>query len=334
MQVHRDYSLKSLNTFGVEARAKLFVRFEDTDVLAEALALDQRRMILGGGSNMLFTKDFDGLVLKNEISGIEILEEDSDSVLVQAGAGENWHAFVRFCIENNWAGLENLSLIPGNVGAAPMQNIGAYGVELKEHFAYLEAYEIASGKIKSFDKSACEFDYRSSIFKTWAKGEYVICKVAFRLSKQASLNTSYGAINQELERLGIEQPGIKDVSRAVINIRQSKLPDPRVIGNAGSFFKNPVVDKSFLKTLQLEYPDMPSYAAGENLYKVPAGWLIERAGWKGKRFGNYGIHEKQALVLVNYGGSSGAEIFQLSADILQDIRDKFGITLEREVNII
>lgn len=333
MDLKHHHSLKAFNTFGIDARAKLFVRFSEPDELAEALTLDESRLILGGGSNILLRKDFDGLVLKNEVSGIDILSEDDDSVIVKVGAGENWHSFVMHCIQKGWAGLENLSLIPGNVGAAPMQNIGAYGVELKHCFHELEAYELASGKLKRFGNEACEFAYRSSIFKTWARGQYVICSVSFKLSKTPQVNTSYGAIEQELERMGVTDPGIREVSQAVINIRQSKLPDPKVIGNAGSFFKNPVIDKAQFEKLQAEYPNIPSYPAGEKV-KVPAGWLIETAGWKGKRFDNYGVHEKQALVLVNYGGSSGDQIFELSTRILEDIKDRFGIELEREVNIV
>ena len=263
--VQKHVSLKAYNTFGIDARAKLFVRFSEPDELAEALTLDESRLILGGGSNILLRKDFDGLVLKNEVRGSVILSEDDDSVIVKVGAGENWHSFVMHCIEHGWAGLENLSLIPGSVGAAPMQNIGAYGVELKHCFHELEAYELSSGKLKRFNNAACEFGYRSSIFKTWAKGEYIICWVSFKLSKRVKLNTSYGAIEQELERMGVNDPGIREVSQAVINIRRSKLPDPKVIGNAGSFFKNPVIDKAQFEKLQVsQYSLLPCGRQGES----------------------------------------------------------------------
>ena len=334
MKVQHNYSLKSHNTFGIDAKAKLFASFQNLEELREALSVDETRLVLGGGSNILLTKDFDGLALKNELRGIEIREENDDEVLVKVGAGENRHEFVLYCIKQGWPGLENLSLIPGSVGAAPMQNIGAYGIELKDSFDSLEAVEISSGKVQEFGNKTCEFGYRSSIFKTRVKGQYIICSVNFRLKKKSALNTSYGAIESELERLGISDPGIADVSQAVINIRQSKLPDPKQIGNAGSFFKNPVLEKSFFEMLKKEFPNIPSYANPDGRVKVPAGWLIEQAGWKGKRFGAYGVHQNQALVLVNYGGAQGADIFQLSADILEDIREKFSVRLEREVNIV
>ncbi|MFY7943793.1 MAG: UDP-N-acetylmuramate dehydrogenase, partial [Crocinitomicaceae bacterium] len=271
---------------------------------AEALNLrkaNEPLLILGGGSNLLLTKDFEGLVLKNEILGFNLIEETETDVIVEAGAGEVWHQFVLKCLEQNFAGLENLSLIPGSVGASPMQNIGAYGVEIKDVFEYLDAYEISTGEIKRFSKEDCAFGYRESVFKNIYKDQYVICKVAFRLSKNPKINTSYGAIESELQKMGISDPTIHDVSNAVIAIRQSKLPDPAVLGNAGSFFKNPVVPESLVEKIKASYPDVPNYPAESGKRKLAAGWLIETAGWKGKTIETYGVHKLQALVLVNYG---------------------------------
>lgn len=323
------------NTFGIQSTAKLFSIITCVDDIStiRSSILKENLLVLGGGSNVLFTKDFDGLVLKNEIKGIKILTETSTEVLLESGAGENWHEFVLFCIENNFGGLENLSLIPGCVGASPMQNIGAYGVEVKNTFESLQAYHIPSGEIHTFNNADCKFGYRESIFKNKYKGQYIILSVVFRLFKNPKVNTTYGAIEKELEKLHIPSPTIKDVSNAVINIRTSKLPNPKEIGNAGSFFKNPVVDKKIAKILQESYPDIPTYSATNNMEKIAAGWLIEKAGWKGYRFENFGVHKNQALVLVNYGGSKGKEIYNLSEEILRDVQAKFGIVLEREVNI-
>ena len=249
------------------------------------------------------------------------------------GAGENWHEFVLHAIENQWAGIENLSLIPGNVGASPMQNIGAYGVEIKDVFHSLRAYHLPTGEVHTFKHSDCEFGYRESVFKRKYKGQYVILSVTYRLLKKPNLSLDYGAIKAELERMKVATPDISSVSQAVINIRQSKLPDPKVIGNAGSFFKNPVIDKSEFEELKMKYPDMASYPVSEEQVKVAAGWLIDKAGWKGRRFDKYGVHERQALVLVNYGGAVGMDIYNLSEEIMEDIYEKFGIHLEREVNV-
>ena len=334
--IQKHVNLKPYNTFGIEVFAAGFARFSSTFELKKILEENtfSQLLILGGGSNLLLTKDFDGLVLKNEIQGFKILEETDENVIVEAGAGENWHEFVLNCIEKGYAGVENLSLIPGSVGASPMQNIGAYGVEIKDVFHHLIAYHIATGEMHTFDKEACQFGYRESVFKTSFKGQYVICRVAFELSKSPEINTSYGAIETELKEKNIVEPTICDVSNAVISIRQSKLPDPKVIGNAGSFFKNPVVDESIVQEIQKNYPDVPNYPASNGRRKLAAGWLIEQAGWKGKTFDTFGVHKLQALVLVNYGGSTGNQIYSLSSEIIKSIEEKFGVTLEREVNIL
>ena len=334
--IEKNIPLQAFNTFGFNETAEEFARFNSTEELTELLQHNKNKplFILGGGSNILLTKKVEGLVLKNDIKGIKIIEENDDFVIVESGAGEIWHNFVVHCINQNWSGLENLSLIPGSVGASPMQNIGAYGVEIKDVFAYLLAYNIASEKIEKFDAEQCKFGYRESIFKQSLKGKYVICHVAFKLSKQAIKNTTYGAIEDELNKLGISNPSIQDISKAVIAIRQSKLPDPALIGNAGSFFKNPIVPETIVDTLKEIYPDIPNYPSVTGMRKLAAGWLIEKAGWKGKSYGNYGVHKNQALVLVNYGGSTGKEVFDLSSEIIRDIKTKFNIELEREVNIM
>lgn len=334
--ISENISLKPFNTFGIDVKTKYFSAFSSVEELQSLLETRNGLplLILGGGSNLLLTKDFDGLVLKNEIRGIEIVFEDEKEVVIRAGAGEVWHDFVLFCISNGFSGVENLSLIPGSVGASPMQNIGAYGVEIKNVFEKLEAYEISTGEIHTFTNAECEFGYRESIFKRKVKDKYIITQVYYRLSKQSQLNTTYGAIEAELKAQNIQHPTIKDVSNAVIVIRSSKLPDPKQIGNAGSFFKNPVVDENIYKAILEKYPDAPAYPAETGKVKMPAGWLIETAGWKGKTFSNYGVHTKQALVLVNYGGATGQEIYDLSSQIVKNIFDEFGILLEREVNIL
>ena len=333
--IQTNKNLKEYNTFGISVKAEMFAVFSSIEELKQILSFrnDKKLLVLGGGSNLLLTKDFDGLVIKNEIKRFEVIEETAIEVIVESGAGENWHEFVLNCIDKGFGGIENLSLIPGSVGASPMQNIGAYGVEIKDVFESLSAYHIASGEIHYFDKTKCEFGYRESIFKNKVKGEYIILTVTFRLTKNPTINSSYGAINEQLKVMGIQVPTIKELSAAVIAIRQSKLPDPKIIGNAGSFFKNPTVEITLLEQIQKNYPDIPNYPA-LNGRKLAAGWLIEKAGWKGRTFDNYGVHKLQALVLVNYGNCTGQEIFDLSSQIIQDVFEKFGVLLEREVNIL
>ncbi len=342
MQIQENISLKHYNTFGIDAKARLFAGFKDIDELTELVTHNPKPVtfILGGGSNILFTKDFNGLVLKNEITGIQKLHEDAEYIYVRAGAGENWHRFVLHCINNNMAGAENLSLIPGNVGAAPMQNIGAYGVELKEIFWNLEAFHLRERKIKTFTLSECEFGYRDSIFKRRYKDQFVILNVVFRMHKHPIFHTSYGAVEQELEKMGIKNLSIAAISQAIINIRTSKLPDPAVIGNAGSFFKNPSVDNEKFQYLKSKFPNIVGYKNADGTVKLAAAWLIEHCGpknnisWKGFRRGDAGCHEKQALVLVNYGNAKGKDVYDLSEEIKQSVKEKFDVELEREVNMI
>jgi len=338
MNIIENYPLLKLNTFGIDVKAKYFTSINTINELIEVTKTnvfkDLELLILGGGSNILFTKDFDGLVILNNIKGKEIIEQNQQSIFLKIGAGENWHELVMYCVDNGWGGIENLSLIPGNTGTAPMQNIGAYGVEIKETFVELEALEISSGKIVKFNNSDCEFGYRESVFKNKMKNQYIILNITLELKKNPVLNINYGDVKAILESQNIKNPDIKEVSNAIISIRQSKLPDPKKIGNSGSFFKNPIVSLNLLELIKKKYPNVVNYEINENEFKIAAGWLIERAGWKGKKFNNYGVHEKQALVLVNYGLANGMEIFELSEKIILDIKDKFGIKLEREVNII
>lgn len=336
MQVQENISLKPYNTFGIDARAHYFSSFHSVKELNQLTTQNSRLgvLILGGGSNILFTKDFDGLVLKNEIDGIEKIKEDENYVYIKCGAGINWHQFVLHCIENNWAGLENLSLIPGCVGASPMQNIGAYGVEVKDVFHELTAFHLEEKGNYTFKLKDCEFGYRESIFKRKYKNQFVIIDVTYRLSKQPQFNTSYGAIEQELEKMGVKELSIQVISQAVINIRSSKLPDPKDIGNAGSFFKNPSVAKEKFSQLKQQFENIVGYENADGTMKLAAGWLIEQCGWKGFRSGDAGVHAKQALVLVNYGNAGGDEIFALSKKIMDSVKSKFRVQLEREVNII
>lgn len=338
IEFQQDVSLKPYNTFGINARAAHFFEFTTVEDLKNALAqhrAEDKLLILGGGSNVLLTSDFDGLVLKNGLRGIELVSEDKNHVWVKAMAGENWHRFVMHCIERGQAGVENLSLIPGTVGAAAMQNIGAYGVEIEQVFESLEAVEIATNEIHTFDHAACEFGYRESIFKRAAKGQYVIISVLFKLNKQPKFNTCYGAIRETLEAMKVKELSLRAVSDAVIKIRQRKLPDPAKIGNAGSFFKNPTIDKADYERLRVKFPSIPGYQqpAGDQV-KVPAAWLIEQTGWKGLTFGEIGVHKNQPLVLVNYGEGKGADLKALACKIRASVAEKFGIELNPEVNIV
>jgi len=343
MQIQENFSLKSYNTFRIEAKAKYFSTFSNVEQLNELLTNDLPigqagyrlpTLILGGGSNILFTKDYEGLVLKNEIKGMEVVKEDDEHVYVRTGAGENWHLFVLHCIKNNWAGVENLSLVPGNVGASPMQNIGAYGVEIREVFHELKAFHLKEKANYTFTLKDCGFGYRDSVFKNKYKDQFVILNVTYRLNKKPKFNTSYGAIEKELERMGVKELSIQAISQAVINIRSSKLPDPAVVGNAGSFFKNPSVAKEKFQQLQSQFPNIVGNENADGTIKLAAAWLIEQCGWKGFRRGDAGCHEKQALVLVNYGNAKGEEIYRLSDEIMQSVKEKFDVALEREVNII
>jgi UDP-N-acetylmuramate dehydrogenase len=337
MQIHTNFSLKKYNTFGIEAKARQFVSVQSVDELITVLNenLTTKKFILGGGSNMLLTQDIDALVIHLDLKGKKIIDENDDFVWVESQGGENWHEFVIWTIDQNFGGLENLSLIPGNVGTTPIQNIGAYGVEIKDTFVLCEAIHIETQELIIFTNEKCKFGYRESIFKNEVKDEFIITSVVFKLTKKEhKLNTSYGAIEAELEKQHISNPTLKDVSNAVISIRQSKLPDPKELGNSGSFFKNPVILKTDFEKIQQKFPEMPHYVVSETEVKVPAGWLIEQAGFKGKRFGDAGIHKNQALVLVNYGNATGQEILAVAKDIQATIEAAFSISIQTEVNII
>ena len=337
LKLEENFSLKQYNSFGIDIRAayfcELYSRLDLQAAISDGL-FKKTFLILGGGTNMLFTRDFPGVVFHNNLKGIEVVSESDTVVLVRAAGGELWHNLVHYCVERNWGGIENLSLIPGTVGAAPMQNIGAYGVELKDVFHSLEATDILSGEVKHFNYDDCNFGYRNSVFKNVLKDKYFITAVTLELNKDPLVNITYGAIKDVLIAKGITNPGIKDVSEAVISIRRSKLPDPADLGNAGSFFKNPEIPAHKFQILKTEFPDMPSYPAAQGMIKIPAGWLIEQCGWKGKRIGNTGAHKHQALVLVNYGSASGKEIYDLALQISQSVRDKFDVVINPEVNVI
>ena len=337
MTIHPNFSLKKYNTFGIEAKAKQFVAVHSTEDLKTILQqyAAEPKFILGGGSNMLLTQDIKALVIHVDLKGKKILKEDEDFVWVESMAGENWHEFVLWTIDQNFGGLENMSLIPGNVGTTPVQNIGAYGTEIKDTFVSCEAINSATQEMKTFTKEECRFGYRESIFKHEVKDQFIITSVVFKLTKRNhDINISYGDITKELEKQGVITPTLKDVSNAVIAIRQSKLPDPKELGNSGSFFKNPIIPKETYEKIKALHPEMPHYVVSETDVKVPAGWLIERAGFKGKRFGDAGIHKNQALVLVNYGNATGQEILKVSKDIQATVLKEFGIAIEAEVNVI
>lgn len=337
MQTIINFPLKEHNTFGIDAYAKQYISITSEKQLATILKEKQTSdlFILGGGSNMLLTKNIEALVLHINIKGIKIIKEDDDFAWIESKAGENWHAFVLYSINHDFGGLENLSLIPGNVGTTPIQNIGAYGAEIKDTLVHCDAIEITNGKTVRFSNLDCNFGYRESIFKKEQKGNYIITAVTFKLSKKKhKINIDYGDIKKELEQLGIKNPTIKQISDAVTSIRKSKLPDPKQLGNCGSFFKNPIISKNQYQLVQKEFPNMPSYYFGTDLVKVPAGWLIENAGFKGKRFGDAGVHFNQALVIVNYGNATGNELLQLSKKIQETVLQKFKIGIEAEVNIL
>lgn len=339
MEIQKDIDLYPFNTFKIHALARYLavVRTpkDAQDIFRSEMFSNNRSMILGGGSNILLTGDFDGLVIKNEILGREILEETGTSITLKVGAGENWHQLVLFCVDRNYGGIENLSLIPGTVGAAPMQNIGAYGVEIKDVIHRVESIEIETGSLHSFTREECRFGYRESIFKQELKGRHFISSVTLSLTKtNHRFNTSYGAIGEVLKAKNQKEPTLRAISDAVIDIRRSKLPDPEVIGNAGSFFKNPSVEPEKFALLKKEYPTLPSFPGEHGGIKIPAAWLIEQCGWKGKTLENIGVHKHQALVLVNYGGGDGKKILHLAKDIQLSVMEKFGINLHPEVNVV
>lgn len=337
MQIQSNFSLKPFNTFGIEAKAKSFVAVHSLDDLKTVLAAHaaEPKFILGGGSNMLLTQDINALVIHIDLKGKRILKEDDDFVWVESMAGENWHEFVLWTIDQNFGGLENMSLIPGNVGTTPVQNIGAYGTEIKDTFVSCDAMKIDDQTLRTFSKEDCRFGYRESIFKQEAKNQYIITSVVFKLTKRNhNINTSYGDITKELALQNVSVPTLKDVSNAVIAIRQSKLPDPKVLGNSGSFFKNPVISRSHFEKVQAQFPEIKFFEVSPTEVKVPAGWLIEQAGYKGFRKGDAGVHKNQALVLVNYGSATGQEILALSREVQQAVFDKYSIAIEAEVNVI
>jgi UDP-N-acetylmuramate dehydrogenase len=337
MEIQTNFSLKNYNTFGIEAKANQFVAVHNTTELRNILEQNKskKKFILGGGSNMLVTQDIDALVIHVDLKGKKIIKEDDDFVWVESQAGENWHEFVLWTINQNLGGLENMSLIPGNVGTTPVQNIGAYGTEIKDTFDSCEAMTIENQEIKTFTKVECRFGYRESVFKNEAKDQYIITSVVFKLTKRNhKINVSYGDISGELTKNNITNPTLKDVSDAVIAIRKSKLPDPKELGNSGSFFKNPILSKTDFEEIHQKFPEMKFYEVSATEVKVPAGWLIEQAGFKGKRFGDAGIHKNQALVLVNYGNATGKEILDVSKNIQETIFKTFGIHIEAEVNVI
>lgn len=334
--IKENISLKKYNTFGIDVKTRFFVECSSVKELSDFLAVYQKQklplMILGGGSNVLFTKDFDGYILRSFIKGIDIIDETSEYIKLRVGAGEDWDEFVGYCVEHNWGGVENLSLIPGNVGTCPIQNIGAYGVEAKDVIADVETLEIETLKVNRFKNEECNFGYRNSIFKSKLKGKQIITHISFNLKKQPVFKLDYGNLQEELKQF--DSINLQSIRQAVIDIRNAKLPKPEDIGNSGSFFKNPVIESSKADKLKKQFVDMPSYTQGEGLVKIPAGWLIEKAGWKGKRIGDAGVHDKQALVIVNYGKASGTEIYELAKEIQKSVKNMFDINLDMEVNIV
>ncbi|MCF2504033.1 UDP-N-acetylmuramate dehydrogenase [Dyadobacter sp. CY107] len=338
MQIQSNFSLRNFNTFGLESTASFFAEVgsveELTEILRDPLWQQTAKFILGGGSNVLFTQNVNALVIHPAMKGIDKIEEDKDHIWLKVGAGESWHGFVMHCVEHNYGGVENLSLIPGTVGAAPMQNIGAYGVEIKDVVESVETVSIDEGQKRIFSNKECEFGYRESIFKKALKNQFVVTGVTFVLNKKPVINVGYGDVQKTLAEMNVSNPTIADVSQAIITIRRSKLPDPAQIGNAGSFFKNPEISSEQYNSLKQLFPEMPGYTVSETMVKVPAGWLIEQAGWKGYRQGSIGVHQKQALVLVNYGGGNGNEIRELAGTIQLSVETKYGIRLSPEVNFI
>lgn len=337
MNILENYDLSKLNTFGIKAKASFFIEINTEDDVAELFSLDlfkkKEKLFLGGGSNVLFTKDFDGIVVINKLKGIEIIGEDENTVLVKSMGGEAWNDLVSFSVDKGYWGIENLALIPGSVGATPVQNIGAYGVEIKETLVSVEAYEIETGKKKIFSNEECKFGYRDSVFKNELKGKYFISAMILKLNKKENLNSNYKALQDYLKKNNLQIKNSKDVSNAISEIRKTKLPDPKDLGSAGSFFKNVYVDQNKFKELKEKYLDMPSFTEGE-MIKIPAGWLVEACGWKGKKVGNVGVYDKQALVLVNLGGATGQEIKNLSDEIIDSVYKKFGVKITPEVNLI
>jgi len=338
MQILKDYSLKSFNTFKINVSAKYFAKINSTEdiskILSDQKLKAEKKFILGGGSNILFTKNYDGLIINVAVPGINIVDDDNDSVLIEAGGGVTWNDLVKFCVDKNFGGIENLTLIPGSVGAAPIQNIGAYGQEVSDIFISLDGFLLDAGENKTFSKDECQFSYRTSIFKKELKNKLIVTSIRLRLSKNPKLLTSYGSIEEILSIQKIINPTIKDISKVIAWIRQGKLPDVNEIGNAGSFFKNPVINKKLFDSLKKDFPGIISFPTGDSLIKISAGWLIEQCGWKGKRVGDVGTYSKHALVIVNYDSASGNEVLEFAMRVKEEVEAKFGITLEEEVNIV
>ena len=336
LQIHQNFSLKNYHTFGAAVSTRWFLTIDHVDQIAEAISIEaDKHLILGGGSNILFVKDFEGVVIHNKITGIHVIDEDENTVTVEAGGGVNWHKLVNWTLTRGYGGIENLSLIPGTVGAAPIQNIGAYGVEFSDVFVSLDAVHLKTLQTRTFSATDCQFGYRQSVFKSELKGQYLVNSVRIRLTKHDHrVNVSYGGIQNALELEGISEPDIQDISRVIISIRQSKLPDPNLIGNAGSFFKNPVITKADYLRIADQEENAPFYPVNEQMVKIPAAWLIEQSGWKGRRIGDAGTYSQHALVLVNHGNATGKELWSVATDIISAVQQRFQIQLEPEVNVI